>query len=317
MKKICIFFSLFLTSKGICQPYTFSTSTAAYTALTGATSANGSTVWSYATSFTVPIGFTFNFMGNNYTSLYVEGGGFTFFDLSYNYLLLPFGVALKDKGTSSSLSPISYKTEGSSPNRILKIEWSNADYFNNAGSTANFQLWLYETTNVIETHVGICTVSNPALAYSWNSDTGPSIGIYEYSGSTLLYGFGLSGAAVAPTENNNLSGAGINPFDYSLNGTPSPNTVYRFEPAATGIHAYQQINDALFYMDHSQGKLIYSSSTVVESICVFDMAGQLIYGDKPGNLSGVIDCSFAGQKGIYLLTIRLSGGTFLNRKISL
>jgi hypothetical protein len=304
--------------KAICQPYSFSSSSVTYASLTGTTSVNGSTVWSYATSFSVPIGFTFNFMGNNYTTIFVEGGGFTYFDAGYNYIILPFGVALEDKGTASSLSPITYKLEGSSPNQILKIEWSNADYYNNPGSTANFQLWLYETTNVIETHVG--SIINPSLAYSWNSDDGPSIGIYEFSGPSCLYGFGLTGSTIFPTENNNLSGTGINVFGYSLNGTPSGNTVYTFTPNTTSTWENDdEVSNFNVYYNKLTGKIIYDCSYErIEQLSVYDIYGKHISTFQSGKYSDEIYLKDQLDiTGIYIIKATLSNKDLISKKLFL
>lgn len=321
MKKI-IYSILFLqlTNLGISQPYNFTATTDPYIPLTGTTSINGSTVWSYATSFSVSIGFTFNFMGNNYSSIFIEGGGFTFFDAGYNYMILPFGVALKDKGTSSTLSPISYVVEGVTPNRIFKVEWNNADYFNDPGSTANFQLWLHESTNIIQTHVGTCTVLSPSAAYSWNSDNGPSIGIYEYSGTNCLYGFALTGSPVSPTENNFLSGTGINVFNYSLNNTPAANNVYTFLPVLGNIEEGDKENNQFnVYYDGSTAKLYYESLIeTIDQITIYDIYGNQVFISNPNvksgelNLTNKINCS-----AFYIVNATLKNKKIISRKLIL
>src|SRR5690606_21816877 len=64
----------------------------------------------------------------------------------------------------SALSPISYKVEGTTGNRILKLEIKNAgleseiDPQNPTSSTStlylNYQIWLYEADDAIEYHFG-------------------------------------------------------------------------------------------------------------------------------------------------------------------
>lgn len=216
------------------QPYQFSQSTSVYADLASPVSINGSTVWSSFQSFSVPIGFTFQFMGNNYSTIYIEGSGFCRFDANYYYLINPFTVALEDKGTSVSQSPLSYQLDGVSPSRILKIEWKNCGFSNDASGTANFQLWLYEGTNIIEVHTGSCSAS--AGAYSGNTNPGPAMGIYRFSSlSFCVYGIGLTGNPAAATDTEIIN-SNCDIFDYSLNGTPVSGNLYRFEPGSVSIN---------------------------------------------------------------------------------
>ncbi|MGG7034032.1 MAG: fibronectin type III domain-containing protein [Flavobacterium sp.] len=82
--------------------------------------------------------------------------------ISPDYLatrIAPFALALKGKGSTSSLT---YKVEGSKPNRVLVIQWK--DYIRTIATAAtenlNFQVRLYETTNNIEFVYGACTSTN-------------------------------------------------------------------------------------------------------------------------------------------------------------
>jgi hypothetical protein len=119
---------------------------------------------------TIP--FTFNYGGVNFTSTNISLNGFLTFgatapattEVTPISSATAYGGAVSAYGWDLDLVPasvtnnVSYYTAGSSPNRIFKIEWS-VKRSSNVGTPAQtdtnsmvFQVWLYETTNVIEMH---------------------------------------------------------------------------------------------------------------------------------------------------------------------
>jgi hypothetical protein len=154
--KTILFLVQFGSFTAFSQPYFYMPALGTYQALSGETVFSSTTPWSPFQTFIVPLGFTFQYMGTNYTSIRVEGSGFTYFDANYYHLLNPFTVQLRDRGTSTptSLSPLSYKMEGSAPNRIGKIQWANCSFAGDTASNVNFQLWLFEGSNHVEVHMG-------------------------------------------------------------------------------------------------------------------------------------------------------------------
>ncbi len=226
MKKFFLFFSLAFTWHFLsAQPYFFSKSSGTYTAITNPTVVSGSTPWSSFQSHTVPIGFTFNFFGNNFTTIFIEGSGFTRFDVNYYYLLNPYTVEMQDAGTGgpTSLSPLAYELTGTTPNRILKIQWENCEMANDPGSFANFQLWLYETAYTIEVHIGNCTINNPTAAFQGNANPGPVVGLFDYVQSI---GYAVNGTP--PSETMGSFSSITTVFDYSMSGVPTNGTIYTF-----------------------------------------------------------------------------------------
>lgn len=294
------------------QPYFFSQQTVPYSELTGTTSINNSTVWSSFQSFSVPIGFNFEFMGNSYSTIFIEGSGFARFDPSYYYLINPFTVALEDKGTSSSLSPLAYKLEGSSPSRVLKIEWNNCGYVNDASGIANFQLWLYETSNMIEVHIGTCNAI--PSAYSGNGDTGPAIGIYKFSsGIYCEYGIGLL-ENPAVVNDSIIQNANADIFDFAVSSTPASGTVYRFTPGGVGLES----NENNFTILIDQKQLVINSQNEFSAfikLIVTDQTGRIILNEfisTPGSvdLNGLAN-------GVYFCALISSEEILITKKISL
>ncbi|THF51291.1 hypothetical protein E6C50_05850 [Flavobacterium supellecticarium] len=148
--------------------YTFSESSSNYTAITGATNAINSNWDDNVTANNIPIGFTFNFNGTNYTTCSVNSNGFITFGSTtssaseyapissvagYAGAVSAVGVDLKNNGNA-----IIYKTIGSAPNRVFVVQWTNAVRTARDGDF-NFQIRLSETTNVVSISYGSCAPS--------------------------------------------------------------------------------------------------------------------------------------------------------------
>lgn len=301
MKQTLLVIAICCSSLLSAQPYNFSQNTSPYSALSGETVLTTSAPWTYASSFTVPIGFTFDFMGTNFTAVNVEGSGFGFFDVNYYYLSLPFCVKLKSKGTSGNNSPISYKTEGVAPNRITKVQWKNAGFHYDTTSTINFQMWMYETTNVIEVHIGSSNIPNPSIVYQENSSDGPVIGLFEFNTPTnCTYSIILSGLPAAPTVTNPTGN--VNVFGPSLNGTPADGTVYIFDPNANGVN---ELNTASFTVSNLQnGFVLINSDSSVENCTLYALDGKTTITRQPDGQQ-----LFIGDlpSGVYILEAQIAG----------
>ncbi len=138
----------------------------------------GDDVWSAS----VPIGFTFCFYGNSYTSLNVSDNGIVRFGYNpstpegsfssitnttpspslirnaifggfQDYIMAPVGFGC---ATGEDCGSISYYTTGTAPFRQMVVNFNGLNYFNCLGANAikaYFQVVLFETTNAIEIHV--------------------------------------------------------------------------------------------------------------------------------------------------------------------
>jgi hypothetical protein len=208
------------------QGYTVETFPKGMTAVSG-----GTTLWNGASgtyddaTAQAPLGFTFRFFGASYTSCYVSTNGFlSFSPLSaayYSNNVIPDAqapnnyVALfwDDLVVSSTGDRVTYKTEGSSPNRVFVLEYFSVSRFNAPSAYLYGQIRLYETTNVIELH----------YATSYWVSMSATIGI-ENAGGTAGVG--------AP----NATGA--------TNTEPSVN--YRFRPAPVRLRGTLQYEDRAF-----------------------------------------------------------------------
>lgn len=204
-------------------PSAWAATTTSFSSITGIPALVGA---SSATSV-IPIGFNFTYFGQTYSNIYVSTNGVLSFGstamkASYDMQNL-FGTATYYYGdtnptpilksviapwwSSSAFdcnSSIQYTTTGLQPNRIFTTEWKNV---NSGQNRLNFQVKLYETSNIIELIYG--SISGSA-SYTYTT----SIGISNSVGGTGNYVNGKNGSST----------------DSSSSSFPPSGTVYRFTP---------------------------------------------------------------------------------------
>ncbi|HYV94460.1 MAG TPA: GEVED domain-containing protein [Chitinophagales bacterium] len=146
--------------------YSFASSSTTFSSIVG----GGGTVTVATSGFdqsfgTFPIGFTFTFNGNSYTTFGLNMNGF----ISMGYVPVSTDHALSSglnnniiSGFNGSLygtdagAKISYQTSGSAGSRVLTVEWTNWGFFSTGGNEFNFQIKLLEGTNKIQVVYGSC-----------------------------------------------------------------------------------------------------------------------------------------------------------------
>ncbi|WP_081740554.1 T9SS type A sorting domain-containing protein [Aquimarina pacifica] len=115
-------------------------------------------------STALPIGFSFNFYGLDYTEFYISSNGFiTFSDEDENGCC--DGDILPNTNTPNNLiafdwtdlnpsneGTIRYTTIGTAPNRILIVDFNGVEYYETAPDATTIQIKLFEGTNYIEIH---------------------------------------------------------------------------------------------------------------------------------------------------------------------
>jgi hypothetical protein len=145
--------------------YGFNQSVGTYTAITGGT------VLGIATNdddnFTnLPLGFTFNYNGTNYTSVSANANGFIAMgtSISSSYSAISSGssnniiAALNnDLQGNTTTGEMSYLTTGTAPNRVFVMQWKNYRKYGASGDDFNFQIRLNETSNYIQVVYGAFT----------------------------------------------------------------------------------------------------------------------------------------------------------------
>jgi hypothetical protein len=278
------------------SPYAFSTNTSIITSLG----------WSAGEVFTLPLGFTFHFYGQPFTTFYTTSswGGFiyngvTFVDYNFDFI----GAALRER--IGGVSHMRAGTEGIAPNRIFKLDIRKAGFLGDAGldDEIDLQVWLYETSDVVEIHYGYNSVFNNA---SWQLSNcfGPNIMMYKNSTNYLM----LTGSSANPVAVT--SGA------YTcITGAPATGTVYRFTPHTAGIEEIGNLKFDVF-PNPAEGTFRirsddYNSEFHIE---VYNSLGKLIYNEKCNAInSKELDMSLAPD--IYLLKIQSDKKSGLKRLV--
>ena len=123
----------------------------------------------------LPIGFTFNFYGNNYTQFVISSNGYISFNTSEAGSFSAYDITAGIPGNSDcrnavcgvyeDLYPlgggtISYGVAGVAPYRKLVVDFCNIPFWSCTAQKTTFQIILYETTNIAEVHTrdkGTCT----------------------------------------------------------------------------------------------------------------------------------------------------------------
>lgn len=236
----CAFFASAATAQTF--PYTFSVQQSTYTPLQNAISWNNGQVWDDIDD-SVPLGFGFQFFGQSTETLFHFGEitAYNVFGLPsmQTPLIISYGADLIDRGfdTGNSLSPISFKTEGTPGSRIFKMEWANAGFWgNDAGDFVNTQLWLYEGSNDVEIHFGPVQSTSPD-----NFDFGgPLIGFmsnYDFSTDVFQDLWYLVGPVDNPQIEYVSSDKGADEIEETLDSAPTDGLVYRFSTSSVSTSA--------------------------------------------------------------------------------
>lgn len=304
------------------MPYTFGVSTAAYQPLTGGTSLNDTTVWDDE-MYKVDIPFTFRLNNKTITKLFLESMEIVMPDTVGNMDGLPLMSAdLVDRGIADSLqvslSPIRYKTDGATGNRILKIEIANAGFADEfyTDSTVddyfNMQIWLYENGNIIEYRYGNSSVIDFANYFPLGMLTGFVKNI-DFSSASFDMMYILSGDPSAPVIDSLTQTA----ISTGLTSFPDSGTVYRFTPKPTGIADKHRILEMNLYPTRTTGQLYIDNPNRAEATYkVLSLSGQVLkYGSiKQGVNTIEVNEVPAGQ---YLVRFDYDAGFETQRFIKL
>lgn len=226
--RICLALML-ITSIGIgsvsaqVNSYSFTQSNGSFTAIggtvLGTATSNSGTASLYLTSFPVTLPFSFNFNGQNYTSLTASSNGYVTFGtgaatnsapisstITYDGAISAWGRAINAVfDINGKTGNMSWTVEGTAPNRVAVIQWEN---FKNSYSTSttlayvfSFQIRLEETTNKISNiySIGSYLAGSTAVA-STNAQIGlRGINNSDYNNrfnpSTVSFANSVSGTA--------------------------------------------------------------------------------------------------------------------------
>ncbi|MEM6967384.1 MAG: T9SS type A sorting domain-containing protein [Bacteroidota bacterium] len=275
-------------------------------------------------SYTIPLGFNFEFYGATFSTLFIDGlGNIVLFGDFYSSdtlnLIIPYIDDLADIEAifPDSQSTISYTTEGFPGERIFKIEWKDAGFFNEfddlgtANNRVTFQVWLYETSNNIEYRFGPSNIVNPQIIHDFGS---PVCGILEgfftnpaNQEQTIEGLWYLAGDPANPTvelaDNSILTTYNID----GLDAHPADGQVYRFiNPAASvfspktndlPVKIYPNLVEEIFYVEVDQTILKTKTQLVI-----LNQLGQEVLSQPITDTKEIFDASYLAS-GIYYVSI--------------
>jgi hypothetical protein len=266
--------SLLFPSKTNAQNYNYSKLNTTYANLTGNTTVSDLVYWDDFSIIPLKLPFTFKFFNVNQDSIYIVGGFASFHIHGTSYFgsdeLYFFDVALMQRSIGGT-SDISIATTGSAPNRIYKVQIQNAGLADDFGGAeadyVNAQLWLYETTNVIEVHCGQSSVASNTYAPL----AGPTVGLYKNSSSYIS----LSGNASNPTSSTSSP-------SLDITGTPATSQVYKFTPTVSGIEEFDNTIMGYIYPNPSSGHVNFKAITNMSNatINIYNTLGELVFEQK-------------------------------------
>ena len=288
------------------QNYTFTHTTETYTDLTGATVIS-STFWGIGDWIPYKMPFDFKFFGTVQDSMYIIGGwaglnmhGSGFFQDGEIYFC---DADLHERGVGGP-SDISVAVTGTAPNRVFKLQLRNAGFYYdqsaNEDDFINVQLWIHESTGVIEIRFGLSSVS-PATYDPYN---GPTVALILDFTTYIT----LSGDANSPTAFTGFP-------SLEVNGTPSNGKVYRFTPSAVGIGDITPTEWVTVFPNPSADRFTITLNESLKGDAlqaeVTDLQGRVLLHRQnvESHQPWVVDLTGSPQ-GMYLLRVTSEEGVF-------
>jgi hypothetical protein len=205
--------------------YQFSAFSGTYNEITGGTALTAIED-DDALSGAIPIGFTFNYCGTDYTQLIACSNGWLSFNTSItsSYTgnsassandIKPALFPLWDD-ISGDNATARYITTGTAPNRVFTIEYKNWLWnYSAANPVISFEVKLYESSNLIQY---IYRQESGAID---NSSSGASIGIADNDATAGYLSLNNTGTAPVPSSTT---------FTTNLGSKPATGQVYQFKP---------------------------------------------------------------------------------------
>jgi hypothetical protein len=306
------------------MPYNVTTLSQVYQPLPpSAVKANQNAVWTDVNNYVMPIGFTFKINGQPTNQITIIGGDFLAPDTTG--IQSGFGIIssiMRDRGTTTSLSPIRYAITGAAGSRIFKLELFNAGFdeelftYGTTNDSANLQVWLYETSNIVEIRYGGARISH----FSSYFDKGLQLGFVknlDKNMGTLEKAYVLKGNPAAPTIDSISMTSTNTP---GLTAMPASGTVYRFSPKAgssTGIVSVESGTVGKIYPTTCANVLnIEHHNTNPLNYQVVSTSGYTVLTGNVTSAARVVDVSSLAA-GIYQVRLSNASQTEVQRFIKL
>lgn len=323
MKTILTLFLTFLLNQlSYSQSYDFTMYNEPYHDLVAPISLNNNMVWEYP-DYTIPIGFDLQFYNLSISNFYISSDFLTSIVLNVDNTdaifaaIAPLGSVISDRNIETpglgSASPLSYQVTGDIGSRIFKLEWKNVGFENDiwmydemATDYANFQLWCYESSNIIEFRYGESYFEH--YTTSFEDVPGPIVCLFPQviedgpiENGIILQGLPSNPTAIITTEATYLS------------GVPAAGTVYRFTPTTAAVtEEVVQLDIKLYPNPVSDILTIENTNQLdIKNITLSSILGQQLQTINP---TQSIDFS-PYHSGVYQLTIETKQGALITKMV--
>lgn len=184
-------------------PMTRTTFTGTYTPITSGGGATTTTITGDdGVQNLIPLGFTFNYLGTNYTTIDACSNGWISFGAAgsnqwanssmYNNSIPNLTVAAWWDDLNVGTGAVLYQLQGTPGSQTFTIQWTNVNSYNGVTTNfLNFQIILYEGTNVIEFRYGTNTLPtamvNESASIGLENGTGGAGGFLDaVTGSSFV-----------------------------------------------------------------------------------------------------------------------------------
>ena len=196
----------------------------------------------------VNVGFPFSFYGQNYTQCVIGSNGLISFNLANANGYCPWslgGVPPLPNGTLTSarnsimlayqdLNPplggqIQYQTIGTAPNRRFVVLYKNIFMFSCTQQCNYMAIILYETTNVVELHIGnkpICNGWNGGLGIQGTENNPMTLAHITPGRNVSIWAANQDGRRFTPTAPNNTATYTMAQIPYVMVSSPGTNFIW-------------------------------------------------------------------------------------------
>lgn len=243
------------------------TGTTLHAVVTGAVPTSAGITSDDGYSGCINIGFSFTFYGNTYTQLNIGGNGVLTMGCGLSGAYCPWSIGSALLGNTNVLNSIcgpwldvclpcagtgpggtiSYSTIGTAPFRKFVTSWCKTRLYGCSTVYTTFQIIIYETTNIVETHI-----ANKPLGCTWNSGRA-IVGVQNAAGTA---------ATAAPGRDFPSVWGALNEA-WRFTPTGSPITSYACTSIPFASVPYS--SSIVYWYDSATMVLVGSGSTIVVS----------------------------------------------------
>ena len=292
-------------------------------------------------SGTIPLGFTFNFFGNDYTECRISSNGWFSFTLNetagYNPAAaipnanspLNAVLAVHSDLNPSTCGDVRYATYGSAPCRQFVVSWNSVCQFSCTSQQVSAQAVLYEGTNVIELYLAnrqSCAWGNATMGIQNIDGTvgiaAPGYNTGNWNANNIAFRYSSSEVVDGTTlwyENDELIGIGDTlPFCTSNTTTvtgwfsqlPAGTFCTDFEVSLPTTGSFSQNNQIDWVLMSDAGAVIFEEGAPFSGdLCLQNGCYELLMMDSGNNGWGDTELTFTSPDGAVYGPFTLAAGS--------